>query len=107
MATTHQEAPARQITIRSEEELVAALTVAAQEGSSLHPVGTGGSKSPCFGTRGTALRFGRYDQIVAVDGAEVTIQGGATIAQLNAALAARGLALPTNGEVRRGSFESL
>jgi L-gulonolactone oxidase len=98
MATTHQEAPARQITIRSEEELVAALTVAAQDRTPLHPVGAGGSKSPCFGTRGTALRFARYDQVVAVDGAEVTIQGGATIAQLNAALATHGLALPTNGE---------
>jgi L-gulono-1,4-lactone dehydrogenase len=97
MTTTSREAPAHQVTITSEDELVAALAAANDDGS-LHPVGAGGSKSPCFGTHGTALRFARYDQVVAVDGADVTIQAGATIAQLNAALAARGLALATNGE---------
>lgn len=87
----------RTLTIGSEEELVAAMAAADNNGP-LHPIGSGGSKSPCFGTRGTALRFTRYDQVTGVDGADVTIQGGATIAQLNAALAAHGLALPTNGE---------
>lgn len=98
MTTTRQEAPARQITISSEDALVAAMAAAANGGGPVHPIGSGGSKSPCNGTRGTALRFARYDRVVKVDGAEVTIQGGATIAQLNAALAAHGLALPTNGE---------
>jgi L-gulonolactone oxidase len=98
MTTTLGEAPARQITIQCEDELVAAMVAAANGGGPLHPVGAMGSKSPCFGTRGSALRFARYDQVVAVDGADVTIQAGATIAQLNAALAAHGLALPTNGE---------
>jgi len=97
MTTTSREAPAHQLTIRSEDELVTAMAAANGDGS-LHPVGAGGSKSPCFGTQGTALRFARYDQVVAIDGADVTIQAGATIAQLNAALAAHGLALPTNGE---------
>ena len=98
MTTTLREAPARQLTIRCEDELIAAMAAAENGGVPLHPVGAAGSKSPCFGTRGTALRFARYDQVVAVDGADVTIQAGATIAQLNAALAAHGLALPTNGE---------
>ena len=98
MTATTREAPARQIMISSEDELVAAMAAATNGLGPLHPVGAGGSKSPCYGTRGTALRFARYDQLVAVDGADVTIQAGATIAQLNAALAAHGLALPTNGE---------
>lgn len=98
MTTTTREAPARLMTVRSEDELIAAMAAAARDGWPLHPVGACGSKSPCFGTPGTALRLARYDQVVAVDGADVTIQAGATIAQLNAALAARGLALPTNGE---------
>src|SRR5258705_10682381 len=98
MATTTREAPAPQITIGSEDELVTAMAAAACDAGPLHPVGTGGSKSSCFGTQGAALRFARYDQLVAIDGADVMIQAGATIAQLNAALAAHGLALPTNGE---------
>ncbi|HXO86305.1 MAG TPA: D-arabinono-1,4-lactone oxidase [Gemmatimonadales bacterium] len=97
MTTTSLEAPTSQLTISSEDALVAAMA-AVNGDRPLHPVGAGGSKSPCFGTRGTALRFARYDQVVAVDGADVTIQAGATVAQLNAALAAHGLALPTNGE---------
>jgi L-gulonolactone oxidase len=98
MTTTIRSAPPGQLTISTEDELVATLTAAAHNDVPLHPVGAGGSKSPCFATRGTAIRFARYDQVVAVDGADVTIQAGATIAQLNAALAAHGLALPTNGE---------
>lgn len=98
MITTTREVPTRQITIHSEDQLMAAMAAATHGNETLHPVGAGGSKSPCFGTRGTALRFVRYDQIVAVDGADVTIQAGATIAQLNAALAGHGLALSTNGE---------
>jgi L-gulonolactone oxidase len=98
MTNTYAEAPSRQVTVGSEEELIAAMIAADQEGGSLHPVGSRGSKSPCFKTRGTALRFARYDRIVAVDGPDVTIQAGATIAQLNAALSEHGLALATNGE---------
>jgi L-gulonolactone oxidase len=98
MPTTRQEPPAHQRTISSEDELVAALAAVAHGGGPLHAVGAGGSKSSCSGTRGTAIRFARYDQVVAVDGPDVTIQAGATISQLNAALAAHGLALPTNGE---------
>jgi L-gulonolactone oxidase len=98
MTNTTREAPARQLTISSEAELVAAMAAAADGEGPVHAVGSGGSKSPCFDTQGTALRFARYDQVVAIDGPHVTIQAGATIAQLNAALAAHGLALPTNGE---------
>lgn len=98
MTTTTRGAPAPPIMISSEDELVTAMAAAACGAGPLHPVGTGGSKSSCFGTQGTALRFARYDQLVAIDGADVMIQAGATIAQLNAALAAHGLALPTNGE---------
>jgi len=101
MATSSQTS-ARQLTISSEDELIAAMT-ALQCGDSLHPVGAGGSKSACFRTQGTTLRFARYDQVVAIDGADVTIQAGATIAQLNAALAVHGLALPTNGEWGRAT----
>ena len=98
MTTTLREAPARQLTISSEHDLVAAMAAAANDGVPLHPVGSGCSKSPCFSTGGTALRFARYDHVVSTDGADVTIQAGATIAQLNAALTGHGLALPTNGE---------
>lgn len=98
MTTTVREAPDRSLTIRSEKELVAAMANAARAGRPLHPFGAGGSKSRCFATEGTALRFAHYDQLVAIDGPDVTVQAGATVAQLNSALAARGLALPTNGE---------
>lgn len=91
-------APARVIDIDSEEDLVAAVRQARQRGETVRAFGSEGSKNECCRTTGTALRLTAYDRVVALEGNAVTIQAGATVAALNAALRRHGLALPTHGE---------
>ena len=92
------EAPSRWIDVVEERDLIAAVCQARERHGTVRAVGSGGSKNDCFLTGGTALRLDRYDRVLAVEGDTVTVQAGATVGALNAALRRHGLALPTHGE---------
>ncbi|HEX9729706.1 MAG TPA: D-arabinono-1,4-lactone oxidase [Gemmatimonadales bacterium] len=92
------ERPLRHVVVESELDIVAAVLAAKDRGESVRPVGAAGSKNACYKTAGTSLSFERYNRVLSVDGEYVTVQAGTTVGTLNAALAAQGLALPTNGE---------
>jgi len=90
--------PSRWVEVVAERDIIAAVREAREHGGQVRAVGSGGSKNDCFRTTGTALRFDRYDRVLALAGDAVTVQAGATVGALNDALRRHGLALPTHGE---------
>jgi FAD-linked oxidoreductase len=82
-------------------EVAAAVKAAAAEGLPAKAVGTGHSFTPAAVTSGVRLSLDRMASLVSVDGPLARVQGGMTLAALNAALAAHGLALPNLGDIDR------
>ena len=82
---------------RSLAELQAVVRAAAAAGLRVKAVGSLHSFAALPETPGVEVRLDCLDRILAVEGARVTVEGGITLAALNRALAARGLALPNHG----------
>lgn len=79
------------------EELVALVRRAEAEGTTVRAVGAGHSWSDAALTDGYLVLPDRLGGIVDVDGRLVRVRGGTHLRDLNAALDARGLALPQMG----------
>src|SRR5207248_3312160 len=82
-----------------EEDVAGVVKAAAAAGQRVKAVGTGHSFTDIACTDGRLLSLERLDRVIAVDEAtrRVTVGAGITIARLNKALAASGLALPNLG----------
>jgi L-gulono-1,4-lactone dehydrogenase len=85
----------------TEEELVAAVVRAGEEGHRVKVAGSGHSFTAAACTDGHLVALDRYADVVAVDHAtaRVTVQAGITLRALNEALAGCGLALPNLGDI--------
>lgn len=87
---------------RTEAELVASVSRAAEAGQRAKVVGSGHSFTGVALTDGRQIRLDHYDRVVAIDHDHglVTVQAGITLARLNELLAMAGLALPNLGDVQ-------
>jgi L-gulonolactone oxidase len=83
------------------EEIVAALERAAREGLRVRVAGAGHSFSDIACSDGLLIVLDRFQRVLDVDpeSRRVRVQGGITIAQLNAHLAEHGLALENLGDI--------
>lgn len=88
----------QRVTIRSEMDIVREVLHARSARGRVRAIGSAGSKNGAWRTAGTQLDMGRYDGLVSAQGRTLTVQAGMTVARLQAAAAARGLALATPGE---------
>lgn len=81
--------------------LQALVRHAAVEGHRVKAMGSGHSFTPIAGTTGTLLRLDRLTRVLDHDPAtgRVRVEAGITIRELNARLAALGLALPNLGDI--------
>jgi L-gulonolactone oxidase len=84
-----------------EHSLAQVVKVAAVTGQPVKAVGSGHSFTDCACTDGRMIVLDKYRRLLEVDAAtlRVTVQAGITIAELNAELAARGLALANLGDI--------
>ncbi|GEM_PF-559038 len=89
--------PAAMICPRTEGEITQAVRAAARRGLKVKAIGSLHSFVPIPATDGVCISLAGYNRLTAVEGTSVTVQAGMTIADLNAALARRGLALPIHG----------
>jgi FAD-linked oxidoreductase len=85
----------------SEDELADVVRRAAAEGRRVKAVGAGHSFTACALTDGVQVRLDGYDHLLQVDRDtnQVTVQAGITLARLNQALAAQGLAMENLGDI--------
>ncbi|GAA1761809.1 D-arabinono-1,4-lactone oxidase [Luedemannella helvata] len=85
----------------SAAEVAAAVTGAVAAGRAVKAVGSGHSFTSAAATDGVRLELGRLSGVIAADAdaGTVTVRAGTTLRQLNAALAALGLALPNLGDI--------
>jgi FAD-linked oxidoreductase len=85
----------------SEDELASVVKTAGAAGRAVRVVGSGHSFTDAAVTDGTMICLDNYRGVLATDyeNRRVTVQAGITIAELNEALAARGLALPNLGDI--------
>jgi FAD-linked oxidoreductase len=93
--------PRRIVHPSSTEEIAAAVLRAADEGLRVRVAGAGHSFSDIACTDGLLIVLDRFQQLLDVDRESrlVRVQAGITIAQLNAQLAAHGLALENLGDI--------
>jgi FAD-linked oxidoreductase len=86
---------------QTEVELARVVKDAAAAGRTVKAVGSGHSFTDVACTSGVQVVLDRYDRVLSVDreAGTVTVQAGVTLARLNEALAARGLALPNLGDI--------
>ena len=94
-------APAAVASPASEDELAAVVKEAVAEGRRVKAIGAGHSFTGAALTDGTQVRLDRYADVLSADPASglVTVQAGIRLAQLNALLADRGLALENRGDI--------
>jgi L-gulonolactone oxidase len=85
----------------SEDEVVAALRLAAAAGRTVKVVGAGHSFTDAACTDGHMLRLGRMNGLLSADPESglATVEAGATIREIGPLLADRGLALENQGDV--------
>lgn len=85
----------------SEEQLAAAVSSAARQGTRVKVAGSGHSFTGIALTDGVHVRLGGYDRVLDVDRSrnQVTVQAGIPLHRLNDALAAEGLAMPNLGDI--------
>lgn len=93
--------PVRRCWPRSTEEIADAVTAAAKDGLAVRALGSGHSFTPAAATSGTALELSGWAGVVSadLDSGLVTVRSGTTIRELNAALAALGLAMANLGDI--------
>jgi L-gulonolactone oxidase len=84
---------------RSTAEVAAIVRRAAAAGERVKVIGGAHSFTDAAMTGGHLLSLAAMDRVVRVDGAEVTVQAGIRLRDLNDALFARGLALPNLGDI--------
>ena len=84
---------------KSAREVQSAVRRAIAANRTVRAAGSGHSFSACVPTDGTLIELGRLDRVLDVDGTAVEVEAGITLAQLNVALAERGLALPNLGDI--------
>jgi FAD-linked oxidoreductase len=98
--------PAQRAAPGSEPELAELLGRAAAGGRQVKVVGAGHSMSDVAMTDGVLVSLDRMRSVVGVDAANqcVTVQGGARLYELVAALASRGLALSILGSIAKQSI---
>src|ERR1700685_158445 len=100
-AGTASASPARRCWPRSTEEIADAVTAAARDGLTVRALGSGHSFTPAAATSGAALELSGWTGVVGadLDSGLVTVRSGTTIKDLNAALAALGLAMANLGDI--------
>jgi FAD-linked oxidoreductase len=93
--------PVRRAWPRSAEEIGQAITAAAKDGLTVRALGSGHSFTPAAATSGVALDLSVWAGITGadLDSGLVTVRSGTTIRELNAALAALGLAMANLGDI--------
>ncbi len=86
---------------KSAREVAAAVRRAADADRTVRAAGAGHSFSPCVPTDGALVHLGRLDRVLDADRATglVKVEAGITLAALNRALGAHGLALPNHGDI--------
>ncbi|MEE9417449.1 MAG: D-arabinono-1,4-lactone oxidase [Acidimicrobiales bacterium] len=92
-------APVRIDRPRSEQQLAASVTEAANRGWTVKAVGAGHSFTDIALTSGLLLDLSQYSQVLKVDGNLVTVQSGIRLHDLAKSLASHGLALPNLGDI--------
>ncbi|MEU5523791.1 D-arabinono-1,4-lactone oxidase [Streptomyces sp. NPDC047860] len=98
-ARTVRCAPRYLVRPRSEQEIIAAVRLAAREGLTVRAAGSGHSFNPLVSTDGVLVDLTRFTGIQRVDreARTVTVRSGTTLAAVNTALEQAGLALPNIG----------
>jgi FAD-linked oxidoreductase len=93
--------PVRRAWPRSAEEIGQAIAAAAKDGLTVRALGSGHSFTPAAATSGVALDLSLWAGITGadLDSGLVTVRSGTTIRELNAALAALGLAMANLGDI--------
>ncbi|HUH01688.1 MAG TPA: D-arabinono-1,4-lactone oxidase [Kofleriaceae bacterium] len=89
----------------SEEQVVGLLARARAEGRVVKVVGGGHSWSDIAATDGVAVRLDRMNRVLELDleRAQITVEGGMRLRELNEHLAVRGLAMPILGSISEQS----
>ena len=93
--------PARRAWPRSTEEIANAVTAAKKDGLTVRALGSGHSFTPAAATSGVALDLSTWAGVIGadLDSGLVTVRSGTTIRDLNATLAALGLAMANLGDI--------
>jgi L-gulono-1,4-lactone dehydrogenase len=93
--------PVRRAWPRSAEEIGQAIAAAAKDGLTVRALGSGHSFTPAAATSGVALDLSVWAGITGadLDSGLVTVRSGTTIRELNATLAALGLAMANLGDI--------
>ena len=88
----------------STEEVAAIVRQASEAGERVKAIGGGHSFTDTAMTDGHLVSLDAMKQIITVDGADVTVEAGIRLHDLNAALFERGLALPNLGDIDKQSI---
>jgi L-gulonolactone oxidase len=86
------------------DDVVAIVSRAAESGQRVKVIGGGHSFTDAAMTDGHLVSLDGMNRILEVDGADVTVQAGFRLRDLNAQLSDRGLALPNLGDIDRQSI---
>lgn len=89
---------------RYTDEVAAIVRAAASAGERVKVIGGGHSFTDAAMTDGHLLSLDSMNQVLSVDGNDVTVQAGIRLRDLNRELFARGLALPNLGDIDRQSI---
>lgn len=87
----------------TEAEIIQIIQQANQQGLKVRAMGALHSAVPLPATDGVCLTLDRYNQVLRVEGNQVTVQSGIRLWQLNDLLAEQGLALPIMGTIAQQS----
>jgi FAD-linked oxidoreductase len=89
---------------RFTDEVAAIVRAAASAGEKVKVIGGGHSFTDAAMTDGHLLSLDAMNQVLSVDGNDVTVQAGIRLRDLNQGLFVRGLALPNLGDIDRQSI---
>ncbi|NMO89843.1 D-arabinono-1,4-lactone oxidase [Actinomycetospora sp. TBRC 11914] len=98
-AANQRTAPARTVTAKDTDDVVATVKAAARDGLRVKATGSGHSFTGIGVPDGIALATPSSPELLAVAGDRVTVPAGMTIRTLNALLAEHGRALPNLGDI--------
>jgi FAD-linked oxidoreductase len=98
-AGNQRTSPARTVTARDTEDVVAAVKTAARDGLRVRPTGSGHSFTGIGVPDGVALAAPSSPDLLAAEGRRVRVPAGMTLETLDPLLWERGLALPNLGDI--------
>src|SRR5215468_4259511 len=100
-AGTATAGPARRYWPKAAGDIAEAVKDAAAAGLTVRALGSGHSFTPAAATSGAAIDLSGWTGVISADSESrlVTVRSGTTIRELNAALAALGLAMPNLGDI--------